>query len=106
MKIRHLYLLLCIIGAILPYTQYVPFVFAHGWHLQIFFQQLLANQISTGFTLDLVVAAIVFIIFIFAEGQRIKMRFLWLPLTVTLLVGLSSGFPLFLYMRQIHLERA
>lgn len=105
MKIRHLYLLLCVIGAILPFTQYVPFVLAHGWHLQIFFQQMLANRVSIGLTLDLVVAAIVFIIFIFTEGKRLGIHFLWLPLTVTLLIGLSSGFPLFLYMRQIHLER-
>ena len=106
MKIRNLYLILCIIGAILPFTQYVPFVLSHGWHLQIFFQQLLANKISIGFTLDLVVAAIVFIIFLFAEGTRLKMRLLWLPLTVTLLIGLSSGFPLFLFIRQLHLESA
>jgi hypothetical protein len=105
MRIRHLYLLLCVIGAILPFTQYVPFVLAQGWNLQIFFQQMLANRISIGFALDLVVAAIVFIIFIFAEGKRLGMRFVWLPLTVTLLIGLSSGFPLFLYMRQTHLER-
>ena len=106
MRIRNLYLILCVIGAILPYTQYVPFVLAHGWNLQIFFQQMLANPISIGFTLDLVVAAIVFIIFIFVEGRRLKMSFLWLPLTVTILIGLSSGFPLFLYMRQLHLDRA
>ena len=105
MKIRHLYLLLFVIGAILPYTQYVPFILTRGWNVQIFFQQLLANQISIGFTLDLVIAAIVFIIFIFVEGARLKMRFLWLPLLVTLIIGLSSGFPLFLYMRQVHLER-
>ena len=66
---------------------------------------MLANRVSIGLTLDLVVAAIVFIIFIFTEGKRLGIHFLWLPLTVTLLIGLSSGFPLFLYMRQIHLER-
>lgn len=104
MKIRHVYLLLCVIGAILPFTQYVPFVMAHGWNMQLFFQQLLANRISIGFALDLVVAAVVFIVFLFAEGARLNMRFIWVPLAVTLLVGLCSGFPLFLYMRQGHLE--
>jgi hypothetical protein len=32
------------------------------------------------------------------------MRHLWLPLVATLAVGVSLGFPLFLYMRQRKLE--
>ena len=106
MKMRNLYILFCVIGAILPYTQFIPFVLAHGWNLQIFFQQLLANKISIAFSLDLIVAAFVFIIFLFAEGTRLKMRRLWLPITATFAVGLSLGFPLFLLMREIHLKRA
>ncbi|MGA1840228.1 MAG: DUF2834 domain-containing protein [bacterium] len=106
MKMRNLYILLCVIGIILPYTQFVPFVLTYGWNLQIFFQQLLVNKISIAFSLDLIVAAIVFIIFVFAEGTRLRMRRLWLPITATLAVGLSLGFPLFLFMREIHLKKA
>jgi hypothetical protein len=32
------------------------------------------------------------------------MRRLWLPIIASLVVGVSLGFPLFLYMRQVHVD--
>jgi Terpene cyclase DEP1 len=49
---------------------------------------------------------VVLISFIQTEGKRLAMRLLWLPILGALFVGVSLGFPLFLYQRQLQLERA
>ncbi len=104
MRLRHVYLVLCVIGALLPYSQFVPWFLQHGLDLSLFFHQLFANRIGGFFGLDVIVSALVLWVFIFAEGARIGMRHLWLPVVASLLVGVSLGLPLFLYMRQRHLD--
>ena len=49
--------------------------------------------------------AIVLLSFIQSEGRRLRMRFLWLPMLGTVFVGVSPGLPLFLYLRQLELDR-
>ncbi|MGD9344397.1 MAG: DUF2834 domain-containing protein [Candidatus Aminicenantes bacterium] len=101
---KYFYLFLCILGTVLPYSQFIPFIFDHGANFNIFFQQLFANRISGFFGLDVIVSAIVIIAFILSEGKRKKMRHLWLPFISTFVVGASLGLPLFLFMREIRLE--
>ena len=101
MKLRHLYLLLCILGLLLPYWQFVPWAVAHGLNMPLFVQDLFANRISGFFGLDVLVSAVVLCVFVLTEGQRLGMRSRWLPILATLLVGVSLGLPLFLYLREI-----
>ena len=103
---RHVYLVLCVIGVLLPYWQFVPWFLDHGLDVSLFVQQLFANRVGAFFGLDVVVSSVVLWIFIFAEGgRRLGMRRLWVPVIGSLLVGVSFGLPLFLYMRQLHLDK-
>ena len=43
--------------------------------------------------------------FIALEGRRLGVRHLWAPAVASLVVGVSLGLPLFLYLRQAQLER-
>jgi Terpene cyclase DEP1 len=104
MRLRHVYLVLCVVGALLPYSQFVPWCLQHGLDLSLFFRQLFANRVSGFFGLDVIVASLVLWVFVFSEGRRIGMRYLWLPVLASLVVGVSLGLPLFLYMRQLHLD--
>jgi len=103
-KPKHIYLILCLLGFALPYSQFVPWVLANGLPLKLFVQQLFANRIGGFFGLDVLVSAIVLFRFVRQEGQRQSMRRLWAPIVATLLVGVSLGFPLFLYQRELALE--
>ncbi|MBN2602626.1 MAG: DUF2834 domain-containing protein, partial [Candidatus Thermoplasmatota archaeon] len=67
--------------------------------------QLFANRVTTLFALDLFVTATAFVVFAIYEGLKIKLKHLWLPFAATVLVGASLGFPLFLYMREITIEK-
>jgi len=98
------YLVLCVLGFALPYSQFVPWVIEHGLNMRLFVQQLFANRIGGFFGMDVFVSAVTLIGFMRSEGARLKMRALWLPIVSVLLVGVSLGFPLFLYFRERELE--
>ena len=105
MKARRVYLILCVLGFVIPYSQFVPWLLEHGFNLGLFVRELFANRISMFFAMDVIVSAIVLIWFIQSEGKRLRVRFLWLPTVGTLIVGVSFGFPLFLFLRQVTLDR-
>jgi len=105
MKARRVYLILCVLGFVIPYSQFVPWLLEHGFNLGLFVRELFANRISMFFSMDVIVSAIVLIWFIQSEGKRLRVRLLWLPTIGTLTVGVSLGFPLFLFLRQVTLDR-
>jgi len=106
MKLRYLYLAFAILGLVVPYSQLVPWIMEHhALNMPLFVRDLFANRISAFFALDVIVSAVVLISFIQTEGKRLGMRLLWLPTIGTLLIGVSLGFPLFLYQRQLKLDR-
>lgn len=100
MKLRHVYLILCIAGIVLPYSQLVPFVLEHGLDIPLLVHEILASRVAAFFALDVVVSAIVLWVLVFVEGPRSGVKHLWAPVVATLLVGVSLGLPLFLYMRE------
>ena len=105
MKARRVYLILCVLGFVIPYSQFVPWLLEHGLNLNLLFRELFANRISAFFAMDVIISAIVVIWFIQSEGKRFRVRLLWLPTVGTLVVGVSFGFPLFLFLRQVTLDR-
>jgi len=106
MKARHVYLVCCVVGLVLPYWQFVPWLLEHGLNITLFFRELFANRISAFFVMDVIVSAIVLIWFIQTEGKRLRVQLLWLPTIGTLIVGVSFGLPLFLLLRQAMLDRS
>jgi hypothetical protein len=105
MNRKILYLFLCALGFALPYWQFVPWVIEHGLNMPLFARELFANRIGGFFGMDALVSAVTLIGFVRGEGCRLKMRGLWMPIVSVLLVGVSLGFPLFLYLRERKLER-
>ncbi len=106
MKPRNLYAVFCLLGLVLPYAQFIPWIIEHhALNISMFMRDLFANRIAAFFALDVIVSAIVLLLFIQSEGRRLRMRFLWLPMLGTVFVGVSFGLPLFLYLRQLELDQ-
>ena len=105
MKVKTAYLVLCVLGTALPYSQLVPFLREHGLDLRLFVEQLFATRIGGFFGLDVLVSAIVLWVFVGVDGRRLGVRHLWAPVAATLAVGVSLGLPLFLYLREARRER-
>jgi hypothetical protein len=100
MKPKILYLLLCVAGTIVPLSFFVQFLREHGLNLRLFVAQLFANPISSFFGTDVIIATVCLWLLVFAEGRRARMKNLWAPIVASLLVGISLGLPLFLYLRE------
>lgn len=104
MKTRIVYLVLCVVGTVLPCWQFIAWLFEQGPDPKRFLQDLFANRISTFFVLDVVISAVVLIVFVQAERLRTGIRRSWIPILATFLVGVSLGLPMFLFMRELHLD--
>ena len=102
---QFIYLLLSVLGFALPYSQFVPFIANNGLDLPLFFEQLFANRISSFFALDLFISSVVFWVFLFREGRRLQMKFLWIYVVLNLTIGLSFALPLFLGMRSQNINK-
>jgi len=101
---KNAYLFLCILGTVLPYSQFVPWLVENGLNAQFFVRQLFANRIGAFFGWDVLVSGVVLVGFVRSEGKRLGMSLLWLPILGLCAVGVSFGLPLFLYLRERALE--
>ena len=106
MKSKHIYLLFCVLGAVIPFWQFLRWLADNGFNVSLFVQSLFVNRISTFFVLDVVISAIVLLRFISVEGSRVRLKYRWLVSLSVVLVGVSLGLPLFLYLRERQLEQS
>lgn len=97
MRLRHVYLLLAILGAALPLALLFPFFRQHGLDVPLLFAQLFSTPSGAFFGMDVILSSIVLWIFVSAE-KNVPHR--WAPIVASLLVGVSLGLPLFLYLRE------
>jgi hypothetical protein len=77
----------------------------HGMNLSLFVRELFVNRISGFFGMDVLVSAVVLVVFMRIECSLLNIRRRWLPILAVLTVGVSLGFPMFLYMRELRIER-
>lgn len=102
MKLKNIYFILLLAGAVFPMYQFLEFLYAHGMDFSLMIDQLFATPISRFFAYDLMLSALVFLVFMYREGKILHFRHLWIYLACTLLIGLSVAFPLFLYVREVN----
>jgi hypothetical protein len=105
MRAKSVYLVLCLAGTVLPYMQLAPFLRDHGLDLRLFVEQLFANPVSGFFGMDVIVSSVALWTLVTVEGRRAGMKQLLAPIAANLAVGVSLGLPLFLYMRERHLQQ-
>ena len=100
MNPKPVYLVLCIIGAIVPYVPFVSFLSDHGFDFPLITRELFANRISTGFALDVLLSSATLWILVMIETRRSGLRKLWATIPGNILFGVSFALPFFLYLRE------
>jgi uncharacterized membrane protein len=98
--LRWIYLSLAVAGAVVPFSQFIPWLAAHGLNIPLLFNELFSTPVGAFFGLDVLIAAVALIIFIRREGAARDIKLIWLPIAATCLIGVSCGLPLFLYLRE------
>jgi hypothetical protein len=93
-NMKNLYLLLAIIGALVPYAFFLDFFSQHGFDLIAFISGLFANGASAGFAADVLISSAVFWIYMFSRSNGPSP---WLFIVLNLSIGLSCALPAYLY---------
>lgn len=94
---RLIYLLLASAGSLLPWVYLLQFFLSPQHSVENFFQQALANPVSTAVATDLVISSLAFWVF---AWQTLRASYAWTRflsyLLLNLGIGLSCSLPLFL----------
>ena len=99
---RNVYLIVAIIGAVVPMYYFVSWFEEFGYDLGAMVEAWNVNDASTGLTYDLTIAAIALLVWIIAETTRSKAWLNLIAIPATFCIGVSCGLPLYLYLRSRH----
>lgn len=100
MRAKHLYLVMALLGFLLPYYFFISFLASYGFDAKAFLAQLFATPISSFFAVDLLISSVVFMVYLRREANRCAVKHRWVYLLALVTVGLSLALPLFLYARE------
>lgn len=106
MNTKYLFLLLAILGTVVPYYHFVSFLMEHGLDMPLFWVQMMGTPIAAFFSWDVLIASMALISFIWVESRRLNLKNWWVFILFNLLVGVSLALPAFLYYREVHLATA
>lgn len=108
MSLRAIYLLLALLGTVIPYLPFLHWLRATPLDADVagrFVDELFSTRIGAFFGLDVVLSAITLFVFIRSERSRLSDARVWPAVIGTLLVGVSLGLPLYLYERERALRK-
>ena len=97
---KKLYLVLAIIGAIVPYIFFIPFIQAEGFNIPAFISALFVNGAAGGISADLFLASFIFWIFMFQKDKESNGPKPYLFIILNLAIGLSCALPAYLFARE------
>ncbi|WP_313575166.1 DUF2834 domain-containing protein [Brevundimonas sp.] len=100
MTVRHFYLAMAVVGAIVPWLFFGSFFFDNGPDAPLFLRSLFANGAAGGFSADVLISIVVFLVWSWRDASRNHVNRWWLVLPASCLVGLSLSLPLYLYLRE------
>jgi len=106
MSRSHLYWALCIPGVALPYAAFLPWLAEHGLAPAAFVTELFSTRIGAFFGWDVIVSAIVLLVFATFEARQLGWRVVAMTAAAVFLVGVSLGLPMLLALRERHAERS
>ena len=97
---RQFYLWAAIIGTILPWISFGPFLADNGLNPFRILSALYVNGASAGLSTDFFITVFVFWVFVIVDARREGIRNYWPLLPAALFIGLSMAIPSYLYLRE------
>jgi len=94
---KRLWLALCVVGTVVPYAVFLPWLTENGFDLALLIQQATANPIAAFGWLDVLISALVVLI-LAARRLSAGDRRMWFVVVGTCMVGVSLALPMYLYL--------
>ena len=100
--LSYLYLVLSILGAILPMISNFNFAMEYGLSFDInqFIQLANANPAAESISRDLLIGASAVFIWIVNESKKLNMKNMWIVYVGTFLIAFAFSAPFFLFLRE------
>ena len=104
--LKWVYLLLAILGAILPTLANIEFAKTYGpsFDIQLFIELANNNPASQSLSRDLLIGSTAVFVWIISESKRLQMKNLWVVILTTFTIAFAFSAPLFLYLRELRIE--
>ena len=99
-NMKKLYLILAVLGAVLPYVFFFQFIQAEGVNIPLFISSLFVNGAASGFSVDLLLSSFIFWLFMFQQLRKPNNPKPYLFIILNLAIGLSCALPAYLYARE------
>tara|TARA_B100001287_G_scaffold253834_1_gene236804 strand:- start:285 stop:653 length:369 start_codon:yes stop_codon:yes gene_type:complete len=98
----YIFLLLAILGAVLPMISNFHFAYEYGFTFDIkkFIQLANDNPAAESISRDLLISASAIFIWIVKESKKLKMKNMWIIYLGTFLIAFAFSAPLFLFLRE------
>lgn len=93
---KKFFLILCILGVLLPYYNLIQFLLNNNWSMNGFFESLFSTYPNAMISSDIAVAATAFLFFLIYKQKTKKIKIFKYVLSL-FLVGFSLSLPLYLY---------
>ena len=102
-----IYLLLAVLGAVLPWKANLEFIAESGqtFDLQRFINDANSTAASRSLSADLLIGASAVSIWICTEGIQRKIRGWWVAILMSFGIAFACGAPFFLFLRELQLQR-
>ncbi|PWJ18133.1 DUF2834 domain-containing protein [Jannaschia seohaensis] len=97
---RIVMIVLCVLGVVLPFRYFLPWLSANDWDLGAMLDAWHVNDAASGLVWDLTVAAVTLTIWIVWETVRTRNWLGLLAIPATYMIGVSLGLPLYLLLRR------
>ncbi|RJG48381.1 DUF2834 domain-containing protein [Motilimonas pumila] len=97
---KNLYLVLAILGGIIPYLFFFQFFQIEGLNIPFFIASLFENGAAAGFSADLLISSFVFWFFMFNDSKKPTNPKPYLFIIINLTIGLSCALPAYLYAKE------
>jgi len=97
--LRITYLLLTVVGTIVPMIFYLPWARENGFAMATLIAAWKVSPATTGLYWDMLIAATALSLWIATETYVRKDYWALVAIPVTFLIGISAGLPLFLFLR-------
>ena len=96
---KNIYLGMTIVGTLAPVIVGAPYLLEHGYNPAQLMPSIFSTPISAMVGINVIIGCITLAILMHTEGRELGIK-TWLPIVAITIVGISSGLPLYLYLRE------
>jgi len=105
MNVKNLYLAIITISIVAYIATIVPQLAVHGFDPMALMHALISTPISTGMTLNVLIACACLIVLNHTEGKTLGIK-TWIPTLAFSVFGIATGLSVYLYLRERVKEQA